>query len=328
MKLQLRYILAVSSLFIFQNTIFTTADAAEGGTETYLLGSRDSMAGALPPPGTYFKTDFQYYSATTGTITAGGIVAVTPSVKTKVSITNITHVTNYQVFGASLGLSVSLPVAYAAIDITGGIPGFLTGRLSDTQFGMGDPVVTPILGWHSEKFHTILSASVFLPLGNYNPAVINVPARTIDVLNIGKNRFAVDPTLSVTYLDPDTGFELSGAAGITFSAMNKTTNYQNAPEFHFEGTIAQHLPGGWVAGLTGYAYHQLGDDSGAGAISTKATIGASSLQAQVYGVGPVLTYSTKIGGRPVSFRTKYIMEFGAKRKFEGDRFWLSMSFPL
>lgn len=60
MKINYRAYCAVV-LFAGQCLLPTTAIAVDSGTETYLLGSRDSMAGALPPPGTYRNNDFQSY---------------------------------------------------------------------------------------------------------------------------------------------------------------------------------------------------------------------------------------------------------------------------
>ena len=88
----------------------------------------------------------------------------------------------------------------------------------------------------------------------------------------------------------------------------------------------RHLPSKLALGLTGYAYQQIGDDSGAGAESTKALLGAESLQARVFGLGPILTWSTKVGETPVSIKAKYISEFGARRRFESDKFWMTVGF--
>ena len=49
-----------------------------------------------------------------------------------------------------------------------------------------------------------------------------------------------------------------------------------------------------------------------------AATSAESLQAQVFGVGPIITYNTKIGDRSVSLKLKYLSEFDAKRRFESD----------
>ncbi len=39
---------------------------------------------------------------------------------------------------------------------------------------------------------------------------------------------------------------------------------------------------------------------------------------------PFVTYSTKIGHQPVNLKAKYIKEFGVKRAFEVDKFWLTV----
>jgi hypothetical protein len=38
----------------------------------------------------------------------------------------------------------------------------------------------------------------------------------------------------------------------------------------------------------------------------------------VFGIGPIITYSTKIGDRSVSMKLKYLTEFDARRRFESD----------
>ncbi len=91
----------------------------------------------------------------------------------------------------------------------------------------------------------------------------------------------------------------------------------------------QHLTTGWAFGASGYAFQQLGDDSGTGATTTKAALGASSLQARVFGVGPIVTYSgAAVFGRKTSFLAKYYTEFEAKRRIESNTLWLNMSFTF
>lgn len=300
------------------------AFAIEGGIETYLLGSRDSMAGALPPPGTYLNNDLQFYSASVDAISLGGVAIVDPKLKALVYKFSLTHVTEQTLWGGALAFNLNIPLASGTLDATGVVGSGLSGNLSDSQLGIGDIVVSPILGWQSGNTHTNFTLQIFLPVGNYNVADVSASPPTFDVLNIGKNRFAVDPTISRSFFNPETGFEISGALGVTISSRNNATDYQTAPEAHFEGTVAQHFANGWLLGATGYAYQQIGDDSGAGADSLRAAIGADSLQARVYGLGPIISYSTKIGGRSVSFKAKYIKEFGAKRRFEGEKLWLTL----
>lgn len=50
--------------------VATTALAVEGGSGVYLLGSKGSGAGILPPAGTYFLNDSYYYSGSASASTA------------------------------------------------------------------------------------------------------------------------------------------------------------------------------------------------------------------------------------------------------------------
>ena len=237
----------------------------------------------------------------------------------------MTYVFDRSLWGGTPAVNFSVPVVHASM--TGqGVVGEFTGAFTDQITGFGDLSISTILGWYSGNLHTSASLSFYLPTGKYAAASVDVPGRSASVLNLGKNRFAIDPTFALTYLDPNNGMEYSGALGVTISAENSTTSYQTAPEFHFEGAVLKHVANGWAFGVTGYAYQQFSEDSGAGAESIKASLGLSSLRAQVYGLGPVVTYSTMIGDQPVNFKAKYIKEFDAERVFEVDKFWFTMGF--
>ena len=224
-----------------------------------------------------------------------------------------------------MGVNINIPYVAADMDFTA-VSGGLTAGLSDSERAFADITLTPLMGWTSGKLNTTLAMQFFLPTGAYQVATVNAAARTADVLNGGKNRFGFDPTLSMTWFDPATGWEVTGALGVTFTAENDATQYQTAPEAHFEGTVMRHLPNKLALGLTGYAYQQIGDDSGPGADTFKAQFGFNSLQARVFGLGPIVTWSTEIGNAPLSFKAKYIKEFGAKRRFESDKFWFTAGF--
>ncbi|MEE4189500.1 MAG: transporter [Roseobacter sp.] len=303
----------------------TPLHAVEGGIETYLLGSRDSFAGILPPAGSYWNNDFVFFSGAAPSISAGGAAVIDPDIDVFTYKFNFTHVFDQTVGSARFGLNVNLPYVSADMDFQGAVTGTrLSGDLTDTERAFGDLTVTPLFNWTQNKLHTTLALQFFLPTGSYAAASLDPADRSVDVLNAGKNRFAFDPTLSMTWFDPATGWEVSGALGVTISARNDTTDYQTAPEAHFEGTVMRHLPNKLGLGLTGYAYHQIGDDSGSGADNFRAQTGADSLEAWVFGLGPIASWSTQIGAVPVSLKAKYISEFEAKRRFESDKFWFTV----
>ena len=199
---------------------------------------------------------------------------------------------------------------------------FVALGLKDSQFGLGDLSVIPMLGYDYGNLHYNVSLPFFFPTGRIFRCDGQArAARRGRHPEPQQEPPGIDPTLGVTYLNPKNGIEVSGALGITFSAPNNATDYQTAPELHFEGTLAQHFQDGLVLAATGYAYQQLGNDSGDGAEQLQKVLGADSLQARVFGVGPLIGYSTKIGDNTVSMKVKYIHELGAKRRVEGDVVW-------
>ena len=300
------------------------AQAVEGGLETYLLGSRDSMAGVLPPAGTYINNDFVHFNGSAPSISMGGAVVANPGLSVSVYKLNATQVFDATLFGARFGLNINIPYVWSDMDIDGEVVTGLTGHLTDQQYSFSDISVSPIFGWSQGKLHQTLALQFFLPTGEYSTASVDVAGRNIDVLSTGKNRFAFDPTWSVTWFDTAKGLEFSGALGLTVSAENEATEYQSAPEAHFEGTVMQHFSNKMALGLTGYAYRQLGDDSGAGAENMREAVDADSLQAEVYGIGPIWTWSTAVGKAPVNIKAKYIVESGARRRFESEKAWLTV----
>ncbi|MGL4311595.1 MAG: SphA family protein, partial [Paracoccaceae bacterium] len=305
-----------------------TALAVEGGTGTYLLGSRDSLAGIAPPPGTYVTADFVHLDGNVKFMALGGVPLVDTHTKADLLKLNATFSFDTTLWGGQPALTVTLPVISGDLTFDGSLASGLSQTFSDSNSGIGDLTVTPMLGWARGNHHWLVAASLFFPTGEYDTATVNIPDRQIKVANLGKNRFAFDPVVAYTYLDPTTGREFSAVGGVTFSAENDATDYQTAPEAHLELTAMQYLPNRLGLGLTGYAYKQLGDDSGAGADAIRFATGQDSLQAEVYGIGPLITYSTKVGDRSVSMKLKYLHEFSARKRFESDVVTASVNFSF
>jgi hypothetical protein len=302
-----------------------SAFAVESGTGAYLLGTRGLAAGFVPPPGVYLSDSIVYLqSRTRNDISIGGAIVADPSIEALLNLATVTVVPDMPAFGGTAALSVLVPYAGVDMDFSGRfLGGPQSATLHDSQDGFGDIVVTPTIGWHDGYWNYSGSLSFFLPTGEYSTAVVKPRQGVFDVLSISKNKFAVDPTVAVTWLNPNIGLEINAAAGITFSAINSATDYQTAPELHVEAAIGQHFASGLVIGAAGYGYHQLANDSGSGAEAFQAAVGAKSLQATVFGAGPVLGYQTKIGDVGLNLQGKYFHEFGVKRRLASDVYWLT-----
>ncbi len=317
---------SLAALLLVAST--TPSYAVEGGVGAYLPGSRASFAGIVPGPGTYASMDFVFSEGTVEGVSLAGL-PIRADAKLKVAFAklSVTQVLDTQLWGGTPALNINIPFVFDAnLSFTGETPPFVGVPIDDTTSGIGDVTLTSLVGWHRGNLHYSVGMSVFAPTGSYHTAVINVPDRTIDALNTGKNIWSFQPVVAATHFDPSTGMEYSGAASLLFSTRNTATDYQNAPTLNLEAAVLKHTKNGWAFGASGYVYKQIGDDSGAGAETTKAFLGLDSLSAQVFGLGPIVTYSgASILGQDVNMQIKYYAEFGAKRRFESDTLWFTAS---
>jgi hypothetical protein len=241
-----------------------------------------------------------------------------------IDVLSMLWVSPTQVLGGRFGVGVLAPIGYQEIDVgvtaraalafpNGSI--LQAGRslgISDNTFAIGDPLATAFLGWDSGNWHWKVAGLVNVPIGSYD--------RT-DLVNMGFNRWAADLTGSVTWLDPKSGLEVSMAAGFTFNGENPDTNYKTGTEFHLEGAIMQHLSKQVSIGIAGYHYRQVTGDSGSGAV-------LGDFKGEVSAIGPNMTYNFQIGTTPVLTSVRWLHEFNAKNRLEGDAGFLTVTIPL
>ena len=80
--------------------------------------------------------------------------------------------------------------------------------------------------------------------------------------------------------------------------------------------LNQFLSESLAIGIHGFYLKQITGDSGAGA-----TLG--DFEAKAAGIGPALLWSKEFGERNVSFIAKWLHEFEAENRLEGDHFFVS-----
>lgn len=289
------------------------ASAAEGGQSPYQKGYTDSLAGVLPPyPGVYMRNDVIYYSGSADATVLGGRVAAGIDVETVANAAAFSIVTEKKVLGGQYAIAFILPLANA--DIKASVTGPLgnTRSESDDTFGVGDIAISPlVLGWHNGKVHSNVNLTFYLPAGEYTPGAL---------ANLSKNYPSVQVQGAVTWMDPQSGWAVSGAAAYLFNAENQTTDYRTGQLLHLDGAVTKAF-GEWRLGAVGYAMIQTTGDSGAGAK-------LGSFKSEVYGAGPFVSYDAKLGERPVTLLLKWYHEFGATNTFEGDTVTAAFAFKF
>jgi len=316
--------------------------AAEQAKSVYLLGATASMAGMTPPPGTYVSSFAYLYSGDatgaaalsrtipkTGTVLPGFVTLqanADMSVKANVALDvfSVLWVAPQKILGGDFGVGALLPVGYQEVDVNVNARTALTfpngtvlqrsGSLgiSDHTFAIGDPLATAFIGWNSGNWHWKVAGLVNVPVGEYE--------RT-NLVNMGFNRWAADLTGSATWLDLKSGFEVSLAAGFTFNGENPDTNYKTGTEFHLEGAVMKHFSKEFAVGIAGYHYKQVTGDSGSGAV-----LGA--FKGEVSAIGPNLTYNFQVGKVPVLTSFRWLHEFNATNRLQGDAGFVTVTIPL
>ncbi len=278
--------------------------ATEGGTNFYQLGSRDLRAGVQPPPGVYLREDVTCYSGTRDLTSGQSTVRL--DLEYWLSLTRFVGVTPYRILGGTWGMAMAIPVVRSALNIT-----YSGGGVQADKEGLADIALTPLtLGWHDCQWHAVANLSVYLPTGSY---------RKSRTLNLGKNRYAVDTGLAMSWLAPS--WELSGVAGYTFSTINTETDYQSGDELHLDLTATYRFPGGWSAGMTGFTFYQTTPDSGSGAAN-------GPNRGEALSLGPILSWSTKVSDHTLIVTTKYLQEFAVRNRFSGSSAWLALSYAF
>ncbi len=283
--------------------------ASEFGVGTYRPGQVDLFAGTLPAPGgVLVKNYFLFQDASLTAQPLNAPVRLHTHTITYTNATFITYTTPWQIFGANWGLAVVAQSRIADQTLKVTPMGRPTSTQHSTVGGFGDLIVSPLmLNWNFSKFHLLGALMFYAPTGSYDRRRI---------IDIGLNRWAVEPDVGVTWMDPETGRHASLFAGYTVNAENPSTHYVSGNEFHADFVLAQHLAHGLVAGIAGYAVQQTTADSG-----SDANLGA--FKGRVIGLGPLVGATVPIFKVPISFSFKYDFEFAAQNRSTGNELWLT-----
>ena len=317
-------------------TTSNNSRADEGGVSFWLPGLFGSLA-AVPQqqPGWAFAT-FNYYDL----VSASGNVARAREIEIgafpvglsgNANLNLHSHidlqavVPSYAFASAFLGgqASVSMMALYGRNDtnVNGTLNGTITGpgggmfpfmrsdSIDSTITGFGDLYPTFTVRWNAGVNNYMTYVTGDLPVGAYDSSRL---------ANMGIGHGAFDAGAGYTYFNPQTGHEFSGVLGFTANAVNPSTQYQNGVDMHFDWGASQFLTKQLQVGLVGYAYKEIGCDSGAGD-----RVGC--FQSQVLGVGPQIGYIFPVGTMQGYLNLKAYKEFDAENRASGWNAWVTFA---
>jgi hypothetical protein len=299
----------------------SVAQASEGGTSFYLLGSGGPGAAILPPvQGVFFDNTTYYYSGKASTnrqFVVGGNVVAGLKAKVVADFATLLWVPSTDVMGGTLAVGGLFVVGHPDIDvsavITGPRGGQTTVTRSDKDLLISDPVATAELSWKAgANTHVAISALANIPIGQY---------KEDELANLAFHRWALDTSAAVTWHDAKAGWDVSAKAGVTFNGENHHTDYETGTELHLEAAVERIFSPKFSAGLQAYHFDQLSGDSGPGA-----ALGAN--KGQVTAIGVTAAYNFHIGKAPVTARLRVFEEFSVKRRLDGTAAMFSLTLPL
>ena len=300
-------------------TLVSTTDAEEGGSGHYLPGATASFVDALPGREAFaYVNAFAYYSGSAGgsvLLPHGGQIVANLDSTVYADSSTLLYQTPWKILGGQYAAAMTIP--YVWMEVEGNVQiGPISGHRRGTANGIGDIELLPLmLGWTNGDLKFGATFGIYTPTGEYKKG---------QLANIGKNYWTFEPGLSVSWLSSKIGTEVSLFAGYDFSTKNDKTDYQSGDVFHLDATVAQHLPlfGGFVSvGANVFYYQQIIGDSGNGA-----TLG--ELEGRTIGVGPALSYATKIGRNKTTdlvAELKWLPELDVEHRLKGDTIWFKLA---
>jgi hypothetical protein len=184
-----------------------------------------------------------------------------------------------------------------------------SGILSDRTVSVGDLYPMASLRWHEGVHNYMIYGTGDIPVGSYD---------SMRLSNIGIGHGAIDFGAGYTYLNPATGLEFSGVGGFTYNFKNPSTQYQNGVDFHFDWGASHFFSKQLFAGLVGYAYQQVTDDTGGNPQF-------GGFKSRVLGVGPQVGYLFPVGDMQGYVNLKGYGEFDAANRPSGWNVWLTFA---
>jgi hypothetical protein len=305
--------------------------ADEGGVSFWVPGFFGSLAATPQQPGWSLATI--YYHTT---ISAGGDVALAREFQIRNIPVNLQAQINASLHASgNLGFvipsyvfatpvlggqaSASLVAAYGQTNASlmgtisgtvGGIPfGPRTDSIGDTTTGLADLIPQFAVKWNAGVNNYMAYVTGDIPVGTYSSS---------NLTNVGIGHGAIDAGGGYTYFNPKTGQEFSGVLGFTYNMTNQSAQYQNGVDMHFDWGASQFVTKQLQFGLVGYAYKDIGCDSGSGDL-------VGCFQSQVLGVGPQVGYVFPIGGMQGYLNLKAYGEFAGSDRPTGWNAWLTFA---
>ena len=294
----------------------TRAFAVEGGLGRPISGMQIApFAGVIPPePGLAVATGETYYEGSIGgglSVPIAGLLVSNVDVKASFTPIALFYIWPTPTKEWNFASSVSFPLAWFEVEANFSL-GRLSVRKTDSTFGLFDLVFTPIVASHhfSQTDHIAFSFTFWAPTGSYE---------TGKLVNLSQNTWTFIPGVAYTKILPEDNIELTGIWQMEFDTENPATHFQNGILSDLEVLAIKRFKNGLGIGFIESWIQQVTDDGGPTGDALNGFVG------RAFGIGPIVTYSTKLGKSHLDLSARWIHDFDVSKRVEGDGFNFSAS---
>lgn len=332
-----------TSVFALSIAACAAASAAENGLQRYSAGVGGSDMTSPVVPGWYWQTAAVYYKAdkskgNDGQATKANGFQVAVDVSTVATLNRLTYISTDRILGANVGFTVMQPIGQREGKFSVSSPSsVLNARIAaDTGkvTGMGDLEFGPLFHWEiGDNQSANLVPTIVLPTGDYS--ALNASGTLAQRLNMGYGNFyTFRPSAQYAFIGD--GWDIGVRGVLSFNTRNKDNGYYSGNMVNVDWQAMKFVSEDVRVGLHGYLVRQLNRDTckaGYGVAAAQCSNNSLALasvatgnKTSVNAVGPAVAW-LKNGGEFL-LEGKYLKEFKAKNRTEGDAFWLTLSKPL
>jgi hypothetical protein len=308
-KSRLRVLLCTSALtvvFSFANS----ALAVEGGLGRPISGMQITpYAGLVPPePGLAVAVGETYYEGSIGgglSVPIAGLLVANVDIKAAFTPISLLYIWPTPTKTWNFASVAAFPMAWLEVEANLAL-GPLSVRKKDSTFGLFDLAFTPIIASHhfSQTDHLAFDFTFWAPTGSF---------KTGRLVNLSLNNWTFIPGVAYTKIFPQANIELSGIWDMEFYTDNPDTHFQNGILSDLEVLAIKRFKNGFGIGFVESWIQQVTDDDGIPAA-------LNGFVGRAFGIGPIVTYSTKIGNAHLDFNARWIHDFDVSKRVEGDGF--------
>jgi hypothetical protein len=290
------------------------AVADEGGVSFWLPGEYASFAAIAPDPG--FSLPLVSYvfwgsAEKNKTFQRGPTLNLGLNSQFFGEFIVPTYTADTTILGARPSVSLALVPAYNNTTASAQV-GRLSAARSSSVGGFSDLYPTAQLFWDRAANNAMAYFTGDIPVGSYEANRLS---------NLGIGHGAIDGGGAYTYLNTNTGSEVSATLGFTYNFENNSTHVTNGIDSHIDMGAAQFLNEHFFIGAVGYVYDQLTADRGQPAV-------LGSFKSFSEGAGPQIGYNFPVGGTSIYTNLRAYFEFNNVNRMGGDAVYLTINLPI